>query len=323
MALARRQNSVVTHAQLVMEGLTRHQIGHRITDGRLQVIHRGVYLVGAIPSEHAYAQAALLALGNEAILSHFSAAKLWKLREYSETAHPWVTIPASQRTERARIEVRHAEIAPVDRRRRYSMSLTSPPRTVLDLAGVVQDAYEVEALLAEAQFRRLANKDEMEDQLSRNRGKRGIAVVRHVLDLPGGPRRTRSKGERAFLRLLREERIDGYETNSKAFGPELDFVWPRLKFAVEVDGWDGHSGSVAFERDRLKIAELQARGIEVMPVTGRQIDTDRTGVINRLRGALAHRRALYEIDGRLSTAMSGSTLPSNRKPPSTSLRRSS
>ena len=56
------------------------------------------------------------------------------------------------------------------------------------------------------------------------------------------------------------------------FGPELDFVWPELRFAVEVDGWDGHSERVAFERDRLKIAELQAKGIQVMPVTGRQIE---------------------------------------------------
>ncbi|HYH61062.1 MAG TPA: DUF559 domain-containing protein, partial [Solirubrobacterales bacterium] len=99
----------------------------------------------------------------------------------------------------------------------------------------------------------------------------------------------RSKGERAFLRLLRDENIDGYETNSKAFGPELDFVWRDLNFAVEVDGWDGHSGRVAFERDRLKIAELQAHGIEVMPVTGRQIRDDRGGVVRRLKAALAHR----------------------------------
>jgi len=162
LALARRQNGVVTHAQLIAEGLTRHQVGLRITDGRLQVLHRGVYLVGAIPSEHAYAQAALLALGSEALLSHFSAAKLWRLRDHPVTAHPWVTIPAAKRTERTRIEVRHADVGPVDRRRRYLMSLTSPPRTVLDCAAVLEDAYEVEALIAEAQFRRLANRSEME-----------------------------------------------------------------------------------------------------------------------------------------------------------------
>jgi hypothetical protein len=199
LTLARRQNGVVTHAQLIAQGLARHQIGLRITDGRLLVLHRGVYLVGAIPSEHAYAQAALLALGPEATLSHFSAAKLWKLRHHPETGHPWVTIPADKRTERTRIEVRHADVGPSDRRRRYLMSLTSPPRTVLDCAAVIQDAYEVEALIAEAQFRRLANKNEMEDQVARNPGKRGIAVVRKVLDLSGGPRRTRSKGERAFF----------------------------------------------------------------------------------------------------------------------------
>ena len=299
LALAKRQHGVVSHEQLIDAGLTRHQISLRISDGRLTPLYRGVYLVGAVASEHASAQAALLALGANAALSHFSAAKIWRLREYPRTAPPWVTIPASRRTSRSRIEVRHTDLAPGDVRTRHSLRVTSPPRTVLDCSAALGDPYEVEALVAEARFRRLASEAEIADQLARNPGKRGVSVVRKVLDLPGGPRRTRSTGERAFLRLLREAKISGYETNSKAFGPELDFVWPALRFAVEVDGWDGHSGRVAFERDRLKIAELQARGVEVMPVTGRQIRDDRSGVVNRLRATLALLETRFPIDGRL------------------------
>jgi len=156
----------------------------------------------------------------------------------------------------------------------------------LGLCPAYEDDYEYEALVAEAKFRGLAGEDELERQLERNPRKRGSARLRRVLDLPGGPHRTRSTGERAFLRLLREEDFVGYETNSKVFGPELDFVWAELMFAVEVDGWDGHKGRVAFERDRLKIAELQARGVEVMPVTGRQMRNDRGGILRRLRATL-------------------------------------
>jgi very-short-patch-repair endonuclease len=53
-----------------------------------------------------------------------------------------------------------------------------------------------------------------------------------------------------------------------------------------VDGYDGHSGRVAFERDRLKAATLNAHGITVMPVTGRQVRGDPRGVIARLRAAI-------------------------------------
>lgn len=287
---------MVARWQLIARGVTRHEIQGRLDAGALVQIHKGVYLVGAVPSEHAYPQAALLAYRNRGILSHWSAAAIWKLRDYPSTAHPWVTLPESDRSSRPGIQVRCVDLSPADVRHRHSMRLTSPPRTVLDCASTIEDAYEVESLIADAKFRRLASEIEMKDQLARNPGRRGITVVRKVLDLPDGPRRTRSKGERAFLRLLRKEGINGYETNSNVFGPELDFVWSELRFAVEVDGWDGHSGSVAFERDRLKIAELQARGIQVMPVTGRQIRDDRRGVINRLVAALTERKALSQID---------------------------
>jgi very-short-patch-repair endonuclease len=73
-----------------------------------------------------------------------------------------------------------------------------------------------------------------------------------------------------MLKLLRNAGITGFKTNTKIHGYEVDFLWRDLGFAVEVDGYDGHSGRHAFERDRLKWARLQAKGIQVMPVTGRQ-----------------------------------------------------
>jgi len=251
--LASRQNGVVARWQLLPLGITRDQISTRLSQGRLVELHRGVYLVGAVPSEHAHSQAALLALKGVASLSCFTAAHLWRARNYSATAFPWVTVPTDRRIERPRIHVVRADLRDADIRMRHDMRVTSPPRTVLDCAALIHDDYEYEALVGEMKYRGLANEGELEEQVRRNPRKRGVPRLRRVLALPGGPRRTLSKGERAFLRLLREEGINGYETNSKAFGPELDFVWESLRFAVEVDGWDGHSGRVAFERDRLKI----------------------------------------------------------------------
>jgi very-short-patch-repair endonuclease len=187
------------------------------------------------------------------------------------------------------MQIVRAELKSGDGRTRLGLRVTSPPRTVLDCARLYQDDYEYEALVAEAKFRGLASELELEQQLELNPGKRGSPRLRRVLELPGGPRRTRSGGERAFLSLLRGEQIEGYETNSKAFGPELDFVWQEERFAVEVDGWDGHSGKVAFNRDRLKIAELVAKDIRVMPVTSKQMTDDPASVVRRVLEALANR----------------------------------
>lgn len=139
--LARRQNGVVARWQLLPLGNTREQIAVRLEAGRLAELHRGVYLVGAVPSEHALSQAALLAFREGAVLSHFSAARLWSLLDHPQTAHPWVTLPTARRSARPRIETRCADLKPVDVRRRHSMPLTSPPRTVLDCASVMEDPY--------------------------------------------------------------------------------------------------------------------------------------------------------------------------------------
>jgi very-short-patch-repair endonuclease len=165
------------------------------------------------------------------------------------------------------------------------MPLTSPPRTLLDMACLLPDD-ELESLVAEANYRTIAGETELRDQVERKQGRRGVGALRRVLDLPGGPRRTRSPAERQLLRLLRAQSIQGYETNGKILGYEVDFLWRDLDFVVEVDGWDGHSGRVAFERDRLKIARLQAGGVSVMPITGRQMRRDPDGVVERLTRAL-------------------------------------
>ena len=89
-----------------------------------------------------------------------------------------------------------------------------------------------------------------------------------------------------MLRLLRRNGITGYETNARIHGYEVDFFWRDLHFAVEVDGYDAHSGRVAFERDRLKVANLNASGLRVMPITGRQLRDDPDGVLRRLSWAL-------------------------------------
>ncbi len=287
--LAARHHGIVHREQLLAAGLTKMQIETRLGDGRLVALHRGVYLVGAVPSEHASSQAALLACGDGSALSHRSAAAVWKLLPYPATAYPWVTIEPARRLERSRIVIRRATLQSNDVRTRHGMRVVSPPRAVLDCSALLGDVYELEALVAEASFRGLASEEELCRQVERNRGRPGIASLRHVLDLEGGPRRTRSKGERWFLRLLRKSGVNGYEVNEKIHGKEVDFLWRDQSFCVELDGWDGHKGRIAFERDRLKWAHLQANGVDVMPLAVRQGKRDERGTIHRLLKALTNR----------------------------------
>ena len=102
-----------------------------------------------------------------------------------------------------------------------------------------------------------------------------------------------------MLRLLRRACITGYETNARIHGYEVDLLWRAENLVVEIDGWDAHSGRVAFERDRLKTATLSANGLAVMPITGRQVRDDPTGVLNRLHRARIEARKKARAGDRL------------------------
>jgi very-short-patch-repair endonuclease len=284
-AIAAKQHGVVARWQLLAEGVTARQIDRRLEASRLHEIHRGVYIVGhAVQPPLAVEQAALLACGDRAVLSHRSAANLWSLLPYPATAPAWVTVPPGRGARRPGIRISRAVVPTRDLRQRHGLALTSPPRTILDLS-LSLDEEELERVVAEAAYRGIASEIELSAQVEDNEGRRGVGKLRRVLDLPGGPRRTRSPAEQKMLRLLRQAGVTGFETNARIHGYEVDLLWGEEGLAVEIDGYDAHSGRVAFERDHLKVATLGAHGVRVMPVTARQIRDDAAGVLERLNAA--------------------------------------
>lgn len=201
-----------------------------------------------------------------------------------------ITIPLGQTRNRPGLHIYRSNLHRRDIRHHHGLTLTSPPRTILDLAYEL-NAEDLEQLVAEAHYRHLASEAELRDQLSRNPHRPGVANLRRVLDLPGGAKRTRSPGERWMVGLLRRAGITGFETNARIHGYEVDFLWRAERFVIETDGYEGHSGRAAFERDRLKISSLIAKGLTVMPVTGRQVREDPDAVLSRVLSALGDRRS--------------------------------
>src|SRR4051812_28832084 len=177
-ALAERQDGVVARWQLLQAGLTARQIELRLESGRLHEIHRGIYLVGhKVPPPLAVEQAALLACGEAAVLSHRSAANLWNLLAYPASAPVWVTVPPGRSAARPGLRTKRANLARRDIRTRHGLRLTSPPRTILDLSPLL-DEDALESVVAEAQYRRLASQRELSAQVQGSEGKRGVVKLR-------------------------------------------------------------------------------------------------------------------------------------------------
>jgi very-short-patch-repair endonuclease/predicted transcriptional regulator of viral defense system len=282
--LAARQQGVVARAQLVRVGLDPRAIDRRLEAGRLRRLHRGVYLVGHAVGPWTREIAALLACGHGAVLSHWSAARLWSLLRRDGAVDITIMDRAIDAKRGVRIH-RTTSLPKEEVRTRHGIPATSPARTVLDLAAQAS-AHELERAIAEVYAQRLATRDDFLDLLSRHPGRRGTRLLRDLVSGGETIALTRSEAERRLLALVRRAGLPLPSTNARLHGYEVDFLWRFQRLIVEVDGFAFHSSPVAFERDRRRDAQLIAAGYRVLRLTWRQIVNEPEATLVRLTRAL-------------------------------------
>jgi very-short-patch-repair endonuclease len=261
--LAARQHGVVSRAQLAALGLSDPAISKRVQAGRLHRLHRGVYAVGhtRLTREGRF-MAAVLACAPGAVLSHGSAALHWGL-PWRETQRIDVTVPTPGGRGRRRLVIVHrARLEPGERTTKDGIPVTSPSRTLVDLADYGRSR-PVERALDEAAYLRLDV-----SALKPRHGRRGSGVVADLLARhDAGTTRTRSDMEEIFLALCRDHGLPEPQVNTEIEGYEADFAWPPQRLIIETDGHGAHGTRAAFERDRLRDAELVAAGWRVVRIT--------------------------------------------------------
>jgi predicted transcriptional regulator of viral defense system len=287
--VASRQHGVISRAQLVEFGLGPGAIKHRISLGRLHPLHRGVYTVGhrALRRE-AWWLAAVLAAGPGAALSYRSAAELWGMRNGSR-ARVEVSVPRHRRST-ARIEVHVVEMRPDEITVHDGIPVTTPARTLLDLAAVVSPQH-LKAAFEEAEVRRLTSPTSLDALVARHQKRRGTATIKRILQEhhDRGQSIPTSILERRFLALLDAHGLPRPEINHLSDNGELDATWHEQRLVVECDSFATHGTREAFERDRAKDRALQAAGWRVIRVTWRQLIDDADVVGKQLAALLAGR----------------------------------
>jgi very-short-patch-repair endonuclease len=280
---------VVARAQLRELGFGRRAIGHRLESGRLHRVHRAVYAVGhRLLSPDGRWMAAVLAGGSGAVLSHRSAAALWRIRS---TARPRVeiTVPRGHRS-RPGIDVHHSSIPPDEVTGVRGIPVTTVPPTLIDLAAVV-DGEQVVRAAREAEVLRLCDLLSLEDLTARHPRRPGKGAIKAALAAGGlGSRVTRSELEGRFARFLKHAGLPPAEVNARvALGGrelEVDYLWRERRLVVELDGHAAHGTRAAFERDRLRDRRLQAAGWRVIRLTWGQLDEAPGAVASDLRALL-------------------------------------
>jgi very-short-patch-repair endonuclease len=210
--------------------------------------------------------AAVKACGEGAVLSHRSAAALWRIASPSRGPVD-VTIPGRSGRERRRGITLHRSgtLLPSQCTLRVGIPVTRPSRTLDDLDRVLS-ANEFAAALREAEYLRLPIGERFK------------------------PDRTRSELERLFLALCDRFRLPVPDVNVRIGLYTADFLWARRRLVVETDGWRAHRGRLAFEEDHARDLELRLRGYEVLRFTYSQVVDEPARVAAALRPRLADER---------------------------------
>jgi hypothetical protein len=288
--LAEGQHGVVAHRQLVALGFSSESIKRRVSGGRLHRLHQGVYAVGHMAlTQRSRWMAAVLAGGQEAVLSYWSAAALWGIRDHRGGP---IHVTSPRKTKSRGAIRRHCMRLPSDEVTvEDGISVTTVPRTIFDLAAVASPQ-TVESAMRQSEYLRLYDSLSLWDLLDRYPGHRGVRAIRTALgrfgETSGAPRSTFEERFLAFLdryALPRPElnvwlRIGGREI-------QVDCLWPAQREIVELDGWQAHGTRTAFRDDKARDRALRVAGYSITRIAWSQLDDEPEAIARDLRALLA------------------------------------
>ena len=271
-------------------GLTRTAWYRAIRRGGLQQIHPYVArLIGTPATAEQRIIAGVLAIGEPALASHRSAARLWGVPRPDDD--PVDVIPVSGRRDLdldGVIVHRPTDRARLTPQRRYGIACTNILRTIIDLGAV--DPSGVHAAVGHAVATRLATLGAIEAAVGEHArpGRGGIVAVRDAIaDWSIDDKPADSVLEVVMARLVDRYRLPAVEFHPVIEGYEIDFRVIGTPVLLECDGWTYHGlDRNNFERDHDRDADLIAAGWIVVRFTYRAVTTRQKATADRIRAAL-------------------------------------
>jgi len=209
----------------------------------------------------------VLACRDEAVLSHTSAAALWRIDP--EQAGPiHVSVPLSARRHRDGIAVHRRKL------------------TEADLATLLRRG-PLEGVINQADILGLTTPPDLRAALDDMPPRAGRKPLRDTLDRRTF-RFTRSALERRFIPLALSAGLPRPETCVMVNGFEVDFYWPDLNLVVETDSLTYHRTPQEQARDRLRDQAHASADTERLRITHSQIRYD-PGYVCALLATVARR----------------------------------
>ena len=239
-------------------------------------------------------RAALFASGADSVLSHQSAAVLWRLPlplGGSGLGPVHTTVPVRRpRRNRPGLRVHTCSLTAAEVRVVGGLRVTAPARTWLDLAAQLP-VVDLVALTDTLLHRRLTTLNLLLASVAGGAGRRGIRAARDALSRADG------RAESAWESRLRLVLLDAglpvvpqviVLSRTRRFVARVDLGLVRWRIAVEFDG--AHHLATAQQRaDMRRINALHRVGWVVLRYTAAQVLGDPAGIVEEVRATMVAR----------------------------------
>lgn len=283
--LLRRQDGVLTLAQVKRSGLSQDAINRRLRSGQWRRCSPGVYFADDRPfTEAAWVRSAVWAYGARATASGLAAAWWHGLTRFAPEIVE-VTVPkTAHHPKRVGVRLRRRDLSPKDVVELNRLRVTALPLTVVEAAVRQRGG----AKLMDSALQRHVDLSQLWQAHLRNKGRHGSPAARKLLkDASDG---ARSEAERLLVKLLKEAGITGWKTNYPVGGYRVDVAFPKQKVAIEVDGWAFHSDPEVFATDRKRQNAIALLGWQVLRFTWLDLTEYPQRVIAEIRFAIGSPR---------------------------------
>ena len=235
--------------------------------------------------------AAVLDVGERAVLSHSSATSWWTVPGFA-LAPLQVTRLRGGRTRPSHLSTVHQPRHLSDDQVTvlHGVPITTPARTLFDLAGAEpfgRTERAVDYLLS----RRLTNTAELHHLLHvlARKGRPGITAMRQLLAVrPAHMRHPETNLERRFRELAHQVGIRGLESQADiaddtGWIARVDFLHPTRRMVFEIDSVIHHSSLIDRRRDDATTDRLVTAGYEVYRFDETQVFFERDTIVFTLR----------------------------------------
>jgi len=244
--------------------MTRQELDVAVRRGDLVRVWHGVYSV-VTPDLFGRLKALDVFIAQEAVVCLGTAAKLYGF-DTESTVAIHVFDPGLRLRPTVGLMVHQRHGAPI---RRVSGRLaTTPAWTAIEVARQLARPRAL-ATLDAALHSKLCGPTELAAAARDQRGRRGIVVVRELLEIADG--RAESAMESEARLVMIDQGLPRPKLQYEIFTPDgdmyrVDFAWPEFKVIAEYESIEWHAGRAEMLRDKRRLAVLQELGWIVIPI---------------------------------------------------------